>query len=279
MGALPWPESFSLLKNRKLYCPSGVESRSIRYRSKDKERLPAKHLALLNPTTVEGHLYAQITSAVSITSRIIEDSGRLGVEGVEAVIPSPMKHYTRLSQMPCFIVTIALRTTSISASSTIRVEVQSPGRLPAHITPDNILDERFARNGTIVRLVNKFPNPPNKDVGEGLNTAFAAMHKMGLKEPTVQNLESAVLVLIKHEALASPEVIILEHLETHETIRNKEAREICHIQADYIVKELFKRLSDRQLIERVPGTRTGGTTYQKGPRFAEWRGQPDVIQR
>jgi ATP-dependent DNA helicase RecG len=49
-----------------------------------------------------------------------------------------------------------------------RVEVQSPGRLPAHVTPDNILDERFSRNGTIVRLVNKFPNPPNKDVGEGL---------------------------------------------------------------------------------------------------------------
>jgi len=27
-----------------------------------------------------------------------------------------------------------------------RVEVESPGRLPAHVTPENILEERFARN-------------------------------------------------------------------------------------------------------------------------------------
>src|SRR6202043_1965483 len=66
-----------------------------------------------------------------------------------------------------------------------RIEVQSPGRLPAHVTPENILEERFARNGTIVRLLNKFPNAPNKDVGEGLNTAYEAMNKLGLKEPTV----------------------------------------------------------------------------------------------
>ena len=30
-----------------------------------------------------------------------------------------------------------------------RIEVESPGRLPAHITEANILDERFSRNGVI----------------------------------------------------------------------------------------------------------------------------------
>jgi len=39
-----------------------------------------------------------------------------------------------------------------------RVEVVSPGMLPAHITPENILSERFARNAAIVRLINKFPD-------------------------------------------------------------------------------------------------------------------------
>jgi ATP-dependent DNA helicase RecG len=53
-----------------------------------------------------------------------------------------------------------------------RVEIESPGRLPAHITPANILDERYSRNGAVVRYINKFPDAPNKDVGEGLNTAF-----------------------------------------------------------------------------------------------------------
>jgi ATP-dependent DNA helicase RecG len=97
------------------------------------------------------------------------------------------------------------------------------------------------------------------------------MHKMGLKEPVIVNLQNGVLVTIKHEALASPETLILEYLETHDTIKNKEAREICHIQADYVVKEIFGRLAQRDLIERVPGTRTGGTAYQKGRLFSEWR--------
>ena len=84
-----------------------------------------------------------------------------------------------------------------------RVEVESPGRLPGHITPLNILDERLSRNGTVVRLINKFPNPPNKDVGEGLNTAFAMMHKMNLKDPQIEERERSVLVTIKHELLAA----------------------------------------------------------------------------
>lgn len=247
-----------------------------RYRTKDKEG--SRETLAFDPATIEGHLYAQIINSVALTTKIIEDTGRLGDAGVESVSYPPETLHE--------IITNAVLHRDYSIADDIhirifdnRVEVQSPGRLPAHITPDNILEERFARNGTIVRIVNKFPNPPNKDVGEGLNTAFAAMHKMGLKEPAVYNLESAVLVLIKHETLASPEVIILEFLETHDTIRNKEAREICHIQGDYIVKEIFRKLSDRELIERVPGTRTGGTTYQKGKRFADRRHLPDAIPR
>ena len=152
-----------------------------------------------------------------------------------------------------------------------RIEVESPGRLPAHITPENILDERFARNGTLVRIINKFPEPPNQDVGEGLNTAFAAMRKLGLKPPLVEERPSSVLVTIRHEALASPETLILEHLESNATIRNKTAREICNIAADYVVKDIFSRLAERGLIERVPGTNRGSTAYQQGPNFASWR--------
>jgi ATP-dependent DNA helicase RecG len=248
------------------------------YRYGTKEREGSRATLAFDPVTIEGHLYKQITQAVAVTSKIIEETGRLGKEGVESVSYPPETLHE--------IITNAVLHRDYSIADDIhirifdnRVEVQSPGRLPAHVTPENILDERFARNGTIVRLVNKFPNPPNKDVGEGLSTAFAAMHRMGLKEPAVANLESAVLVLIKHEPLASPEVIILEYLETHDTIRNKEAREVCHIHADYIVKDIFKRLSDRNLIERVPGTRTGGTMYRRGPKFSDWRRQSDATGR
>ena len=50
-----------------------------------------------------------------------------------------------------------------------RIIVKSPGKLPGLVTVDNILDSRFSRNSKIVRILNKYKNPVNKDMGEGLN--------------------------------------------------------------------------------------------------------------
>jgi ATP-dependent DNA helicase RecG len=144
-----------------------------------------------------------------------------------------------------------------------RVEVQSPGRLPAHVTVENILDERFARNGQLVRLLNKFPDAPNQDVGEGLDTAFREMKKAGLKPPVITEEGNAVMVTIKHEPLASAEEAIMDYLESNDTINNSQARSVTHIRADYQVKAAFNRMVKAGLIEQVPGTRTASTAYRK----------------
>jgi hypothetical protein len=60
-----------------------------------------------------------------------------------------------------------------------RIEVRSPGRLPGYVRVENILDARYSRNPKIVRTLNWYPNPPNKDLGEGLNTAFQKMKEWG----------------------------------------------------------------------------------------------------
>ena len=98
-----------------------------------------------------------------------------------------------------------------------RVEVESPGKLPGYVTVNNIwechiLTAQSARNPKIVRLINKFPEAPNKDVGEGLNTAFEAMAKLRLKEPVIEETDNSVLVIIKHEKLASPEELVVDYL-------------------------------------------------------------------
>jgi len=110
-----------------------------------------------------------------------------------------------------------------------RIEVQSPGTLPGHVTVNNILNERAARNPKVVRLLNKFRNPPNKDVGEGLNTAFEAMRNLKLKDPTIEVSENGVLVTLRHEKLGTPEQIIVEYLGEHDEINNATARAICFI--------------------------------------------------
>ncbi len=241
------------------------------YRYKTKDQEGTRDTLAFDPITIEGPLYKQIYSAVRETSRIVEDIKKLGDKTLEGINYPPETLHE--------IITNAVLHRDYSIADDIhvrvfdnRVEVESPGRLPAHVTVENILEERFARNGTIVRLLNKYPNPPNKDVGEGLNTAFAAMTKLGLKEPKIENKENSVLVKIRHESLASPEELILSYLEEHESIKNKQARELCHIHADYIIKEIFKQLVERDLIEKVPGTRTSSTAYRKGELFHTWRG-------
>lgn len=144
-----------------------------------------------------------------------------------------------------------------------RIEVQSPGTLPANITPQNILEERFARNPMIVRLLNKFPDPPNKDVGEGLNTAFAAMRSLELKDPEILDTGTSVQVVIRHESLASPESRIVEHQKVKGTINNRESRTLLNRpEADRSIRRLFEKLVGADVIERVPGTTRGGSRYR-----------------
>jgi len=232
------------------------------YRYKTREAQGFRDVLAFDPKTIEGCLYDQIKHAVAETTEITESIPRMGDDTLEKIqYPKETLHE---------IITNAVIHRDYSVADDVhirifdnRIEVQSPGRLPAHVTVKNLLDERFARNGAIVRILNKFPDPPNKDVGEGLNTAFAKMHQLGLKEPTITELDNDVLVTIRHEALASPEETIMKYLETHETIRNKTARTITHVAMDYQVKSIFGKMQEKGLIEQVPGTRTGGTAYRK----------------
>jgi ATP-dependent DNA helicase RecG len=240
------------------------------YRYKTTDKLPTRDTLAFDPQTIEGCAYKQIHEAVNRTVKIVEDSSALGSTGLESVsYPHETVHE---------IVTNAVIHRDYSIADDIhirifdnRIEIESPGKLPAHITPENILEERYARNGNLVRLLNRYPIPPNKDVGEGLNTAFHAMRKLGLKAPIIENRNSTVLVTIRHERLASREEIILEYLESNDSIANKKAREICFVDADYKMRRTFQKLEERELIAKVPGTNQASTAYEKGSAFGGWR--------
>ncbi|HEX5044673.1 MAG TPA: ATP-binding protein [Candidatus Polarisedimenticolaceae bacterium] len=219
------------------------------------------------PRPIEGPVYSLIKAAVRETAAILEGIQKLGPSGLEFVkYPAETLHE---------IVTNAIlhRDYSIAADVQIRVfdnrvEVESPGLLPGHVTIQNILDEQFARNGILVRLINKFPEPPNKDVGEGLNTAFKAMQKLRLKPPGIEETESSVLVQIRHEPLASPEESVMDYLQNHEVITNRIARELTGITSENSMKEVFYRLNKSGLIERVPGKTGAAAAWQKTPKKA-----------
>lgn len=231
-----------------------------RYKTKDSEG--TRDTLAFNPITIEGCLYEQIEQAVDKTIQIVEEIPKVGESGLESInYPEEAIHE---------IITNAVLHRDYSILSDIhirifdnRLEIESPGRLPGHVTVRNILKEQYARNGAIVRIINKFPNPPNKDVGEGLNTAFQAMAKLRLKPPEIQETETSVVIHIKHEPLASVEATIIEYLDTHDKITNKIARQQTGIRSEGTIKVAFCKLRDRGLIEPVPGRAKSQATWRK----------------
>jgi ATP-dependent DNA helicase RecG len=112
-------------------------------------------------------------------------------------------------------------------------------------------------------VINKFPDPPNKDVGEGLNTAFEAMKTLHLKPPIIFESDNSVVVQIKHEKLASAEDVVMEYLSKNAIITNRVARELTGIHSENSMKNVFIRLRDRGLIEPVPGRSGFASAWQK----------------
>ena len=213
---------------------------------------------VFDPITIEGNIYELIFTSVRKAVELVEDIKIMTSQGLlKTKYPKEALHE---------IVTNAVLHRDYSVPDDIhirifenRIEVQSPGLLPAHITPENILQERFSRNGVIVRLINKFPNPPNKDVGEGLNTAFEAMKTMRLVEPVVSQVGMNVIVTLKHESLGSPETLIMEFLQHNDFIVNKQAREVANVHSENTMTHILRRMVEAGMLEVV----TGKTVFQQ----------------
>lgn len=222
------------------------------FRYKTIENEPSRDHLAFDPITIEGWAYKLIYDAVAKTQELIEEIKKLGEASLMDVqYPAETLHE---------IITNAVLHRDYSIATDVqvrifdnRIEIESPGRFAGHITKDNVLHSQFARNQQLVRLINKFPNPPNKDVGEGLNTAFDAMRKLRLHDPIIVEQQSSILVTIPHQKLASPEEIVMEFLGKNPEITNREARALCGVRSENSMKAVFKRLQKREMIEPVPG--------------------------
>jgi ATP-dependent DNA helicase RecG len=99
-------------------------------------------------------------------------------------------------------------------------------------------------------------------VGEGLDTAFESMRKLNLRPPDVLEKDHSVLVVIRHESLASPAQQVVDYPKKNGTIRNSIARKMIGIDSESKMKKIFKQLIDAGEIEHVPGTAGRGYAYR-----------------
>ncbi|MBD2527568.1 ATP-binding protein [Nostoc sp. FACHB-133] len=240
--------------------PKNCGIKIYRYKTANSEGV--RESLAFDPITIEGDIYGQIKFAVIKTREIVESVPRLGECGLEEInYPTETLHE---------IITNAVLHRDYSIADDIhirifdnRIEVESPGRLPGHITIKNILEERCSRNGNLVRIINKFPDPPNKDIGEGLNTAFRAMNMLGLKPPKIEQKSNSFIVYIRHEPLASAEEIILDYLNKHEQMNVSVIKTLCYFKSDYDYKKIIRGLVKRDLISHIPNAKGKKSAYRK----------------
>jgi ATP-dependent DNA helicase RecG len=144
-----------------------------------------------------------------------------------------------------------------------RIEIISPGRLPAFVTVSNILDVRYARNPKLVGLLSKYPDAPNKDIGEGLNTAFRKMKERKLQPPTICEVDGYVRVTIPHASAATPQEAVLDFLDKNPQITNQQGREITGIKSENAMKSEFYKLRDAGLVEMIPGLKGNKAAWRR----------------
>ncbi|MFF5674338.1 ATP-binding protein [Streptomyces hygroscopicus] len=241
--------------------PKRCSVKIARYNTKDGE--PRREHLEGTPITVEGPARIVIEETLARTARLIESVSVLQPNGEMAPLRYPPEVLKEI-----IVNAVIHRDYNISDDILVyvfnnRVEVRSPGVLPGHMTLGNLLKERFSRNPTIVRLINKYPDPPNKDIGEGLRTVMAKMAEAKLKAPKFYVEGNYFVVNLGHTPLARPHEIVMEYLENHEEIRNAIGRTLTGIQSENSMKDVFYDLRDAGKIEMVPGKRGRSSAWRK----------------
>ncbi len=219
-----------------------------------------------DPETIEGNGYRQIYDAVERVRAIARTIPVVGTTGMEKI------EFPEVALHEVIANAVLHRDYSIDDCVHIRIfdnriEIESPGVLLGHVTVKNILKSRSIRNNKIVRIINKFKNPPNKDVGEGLNSTFQAMRELRLKEPLIEQNELSLIVSLRHERLGSAEEMIIEYLRGNDEINNGMGRELCVINDANRMKRVFQDMVSADVIEAVEGRSKRYAAYRRGKNF------------
>jgi ATP-dependent DNA helicase RecG len=155
-----------------------------------------------------------------------------------------------------------------------RIEFYSPGRLPGHVTVDNLIDERFSRNETIVQVLSDMGYIER--LGYGIDRMIRKMAEAGQPAPRFEETTAGFRVTLigrewgyvgeeastghwRHMGLSERQNAALAHLVEQGRITNREFQELC---PDVSAETIRRDLSDmvrKNLILKIGDKR--GTYY------------------
>lgn len=168
-----------------------------------------------------------------------------------------------------------------------RLELRSPGPLPGHITPENILDEHYSRNPRIMRVLKTLRLV--EEYGEGVDRMFDAMTERLMEPPSFTTTSSSVTVTLWNRTPLSVEeqawlgtvaditldraerqVLVLAREEGHATPRGLRERTMISDPGD-----VLRRMVARGLLVRI-GER-GGSRYELSDEVRVRAGSASIL--
>jgi len=148
-----------------------------------------------------------------------------------------------------------------------RMEFYSPGRLPGHVTVENIADERFSRNAVLVQVLSDMGFIER--LGYGIDRMIRWMAEAGLPLPQFRETANGFLVTLYGPGedfrsergsarrrwsvmgLNERQMQALEYLSEHGRITNREYQELCPDVSSETIRRDLANLVERDLLLKI----------------------------
>lgn len=147
-----------------------------------------------------------------------------------------------------------------------RLEVYSPGRLPGHVTLENIVDERFSRNPIIVQLLVGMGFI--ESLGYGIDRMMQLMNDAGLPPPAFEETANGFKVTLQgqgehlvsngadpsrwaHLNLNERQQKALSYLTENDRITNRVYQELCPEVSPETIRRDLAELTRRGLLLKI----------------------------
>ncbi len=147
-----------------------------------------------------------------------------------------------------------------------RMEVYSPGRLPGHVTLDNLVEERYSRNEAVVQVLSEMGFIER--LGYGIDRMIAVCEQEGLPRPDFSETSAGFKVTIYSHAPslvgAGPPANLYAHLQlnprqekalsflqSHRRITNRDYQTLCPEASSETLRRDLADLVDKGLIIKI----------------------------
>jgi ATP-dependent DNA helicase RecG len=153
-----------------------------------------------------------------------------------------------------------------------RLEIISPGSLPAYITLDNMVEEHFSRNSRVVKGLYEWRYI--EELGLGVDLIYSLMHQQGHPPPEFKADQNTVVVTLRrgvgipHPLRFAPDedgrlnerqIKAIQYLRQYGRITNREFRDLCTDVSGETLRLDMADLVDKGVVVKIGDKK--GTSY------------------